>query len=118
MLPASAVVALPDNALAARLISTGEVVVAADVAGGGPIPAGWVVFAVPAGGAPSLVPGDAVLVFGSGRQWCEGIVAATTDEQIDLGVPPDCASPLSAQLAVGWRGLGPRTVTHRLRWQR
>lgn len=101
MLPTSAVVSLPADALAARLTSAGEVVVAADVAGSGPIPAGWAVFAVPVGGAPALVTGDAVLVFGSGQQWCEGIVAATTDEQIDLGVPADCAAPLSAQLALG-----------------
>jgi hypothetical protein len=101
MLPASAVVSSPKDVLAARSISAGEVVVAADLAGGGPIPAGWAVFAVPVGGAPALVGGDAVLVFGSGRQWCEGIVATTTDEQIDLGVPADCAAPLSAQLALG-----------------
>lgn len=101
VLPASAAVSLPDNALASRPISAGEVLVAADVAGDGPIPTGWAVFAVPAGGAPVLAIGDAVALFGSGRQWCEGIVAATTDEQIDVGVPADCAAPLSAQLASG-----------------
>lgn len=101
MLPASAAVSLPGDAVASRPISAGEVVVAADVAGDGPIPGGWAVFAVPARGAPALVPGDAVLVFGSGRQWCEGIVAATTDEQVEVGVPADCATPVSSQVALG-----------------
>jgi hypothetical protein len=101
MLPVSAVVALPGDAVASRPISAGEVVVAADVTGNGPIRAGWAVFAVPAEGAPALVTGDAVLVFGSGRQWCEGIVAATTDEQVEVGVPGDCATPVSSQVALG-----------------
>ena len=101
MLPASAVTSSPDDAVATRVISSGEVVVAADIAGDGPIPAGWAVFAVPAGGAPALVAGDAVLMFGSGQLWCEGIVAAADDEQIDVGVPADCAAPISAQLALG-----------------
>jgi hypothetical protein len=59
------------------------------------------VFAVPSGSAPELVGGDAVLVFGSGQQWCQGMVAGIAQEHIDIGVPPDCAAPLSAQLALG-----------------
>ncbi|MCY7300368.1 MAG: hypothetical protein LH616_14300 [Ilumatobacteraceae bacterium] len=106
ILPPSAVSSLPADAVAARSIAAGEVVVAADVAVDGLVPADWVVFAVPADGAPALIAGDAVTVFGSGQAWCDGLAAtvneATVNEvTLEVAVPTDCAASMSAQLALG-----------------
>jgi len=100
MLPGSAVTSLPANAVAARPVAAGEVLVAADLAGESTLPAHWLVFAVPGDGAPRLLPGEHVEVFGSGQRWCEGIVAGTTDSHVEVGVDPGCATSMSAQLAV------------------
>jgi len=101
MVPPSAVASLPADAVAARPLATGEVVVAADVAADGLVPADWVVFAVPADGAPTLIAGDAVTVFGSGRAWCDGVAERVGDETVEVAVPMDCAPSMSAQLALG-----------------
>ena len=101
MVPASAVSSLAADAVAARSITAGAVVVAADVAVDGLVPADWVVFAVPADGAPTLIAGDAVIVFGSGQAWCEGLATTVNDAMVEIAVPDDCAAPMSAQLALG-----------------
>ena len=101
MVPAGALSSLPPGALAARSVADGEVLVAEDLAVDGLVPPGWVVFAVPLDGAPSMRLGDALTVFGSGQAWCDGIAAATNDTAIDVAVPDDCAGAVSAQLALG-----------------
>lgn len=101
MVPPSAVTSLPKDAVAARSIAIGEVVVAADVAVDGLTPSGWVVFAVPIDGSPTLLTGDKVSVFGSGQLWCAGVTAALNETSVEVAVPADCASPMSAQLALG-----------------
>lgn len=101
MIPPSAVSSLPGDAVAARSIAAGELVVAVDLAVEGLVPADWVVFAVPLDGAPALIVGDAVTVFGSGQMWCEGVAAAITEAAVEVAVPTDCAASMSAQLALG-----------------
>ncbi|MDO8403127.1 MAG: hypothetical protein Q7T27_06490 [Pseudomonas sp.] len=101
IVPPSAVRALPATAVAAHQIAKGEVVVAGAVADGDDVPSGWVVFAVTGTQPPALVPGDAVALFADGAHWCDGIVAAATPEQADVGVPTECAEALSAHLAAG-----------------
>lgn len=101
MVPPSAVSSLAAGAVAARSIADGEVVVATDVAFAGLVPAEWIVFAVPLDGAPWLVVGDEVSVFGSGQFWCEGMAAEIGDATVEIAVPQDCASSVSAQLSLG-----------------
>lgn len=107
MLPPSALSSLPGDAVAARSVADGEVLVADDLAGDRSVPTGWLTFAVPADGAPSLLAGDHLAVFGSGDRWCDGIVAAASGTvdgmvgvMVEVAVPPDCAAALSAQLAL------------------
>jgi len=101
MVPPSALSSLPANAVAARTIAAGEMLVAADVAVDGIAPADWIVFAVSAQGAPSLTIGDDVTVFGSGQAWCDGVATMVGEITIELAVPIDCAASVSAQLALG-----------------
>lgn len=101
MVPPSAVSSLLAHAVAARSIAEGEVVVAADIAVEGLVPAEWVVFAVPLDGAPSLSDGDVVSVFGSGLLWCQGMATAISESDVEIAVPQDCAGAVSAQLALG-----------------
>lgn len=101
MVPPSAVSSLPADAVAARSMVAGDIVVAADVAVDGLVPADWVVFALPANGTPALIFGDAVTVFGSGQAWCDGMVARVGDVTMEVAVPTDCAASMSAQLALG-----------------
>ena len=101
MVPPSAVSSLADGTVAARSISTGEIVVAIDLATDGLVPSDWVLFAVPRDGNPAIVVGDAVAVFGSGQLWCEGMAAAIDEVAVEIAVPDDCAAPMSAQLALG-----------------
>jgi hypothetical protein len=108
MVPPSAIGSLAGDAVAARPVADGEVLVGADLARDGSVPASWLAFAVPAEGTPMLVRGDHVAVFGSGQLWCTGIVAGTgggadgtaADGSVEIAVPPDCSAPLSAQLAL------------------
>ena len=101
MVAPSAVSSLPAHPVAARSIAVGEVVVAADLAIDGIVPADWVVFAIPAEGAPTLIIGDAVTVFGSGHAWCDGVATTVDETTIELAVPNDCAASMSAQLELG-----------------
>jgi hypothetical protein len=101
MVPPSALTSLPADAIAARAVAAGEVLVADDIAVEDLVPADWVVFAVPLDGAPMLTTGDAVSVFGSGQLWCDGMIAAVTDTAVEVAVSQDCASSVSAQLALG-----------------
>ena len=105
MVPAAAVTAEPSG-LAAHALAAGEVVVSGDVADeGGLAPADWLVFAVSADDGPNLAAGDEVAIFGSGQWWCDGVVAAVSDNaadgrSVEVAVPPDCAPSVSAQLAL------------------
>ncbi len=101
MVPSSAVSSLSPNAVAARSIAAGDIVVALDVAIEGLIPADWLVFAVPSDGTPLLLVGDAVTVFGSGRAWCDGVTATVSESTVEVAVPTTCAAATSAQLAIG-----------------
>jgi len=81
-------------------------VVVADIAVDGLVPADWVVFAVLADGAPALIAGDVVTVFGSGQAWCDGLAATVNnvpvnEVTVEVAVPTDCAASMSAQLALG-----------------
>ena len=91
MVPVSAVSATTEGALVARPIAAGTEAVPAD----------WAVFAVDATGAPALVPGDGVGVFGQGARWCDGVVARANAEVVEVAVPPSCAEAVSAEVAVG-----------------
>ncbi len=101
MVPPSAVTSVPADVVAARSIGAGEVVVSADLAADGLIPADWVVFAVPADGSPTLLIGNEVSLFGSGQLWCDGLVATVSEAAVETAVPSDCAASISAQLALG-----------------
>ena len=95
---------ISDSATAAHTIAAGEVLVAADLERGSALPADWLVFTVPGDRAPLLSAGDHVAVFGSGQQWCDGVVvgadAQASGGQVEVGVPGGCAAALSAQLAL------------------
>ncbi|MDP2289557.1 MAG: hypothetical protein Q8M22_00110 [Actinomycetota bacterium] len=104
MVPAAALTSLTADAVAARSIGAGEVLVADDLAGDSLAPPGWVVFAVPADAAPTLAVLDRVVVFGSGHRWCDGVVVASAEietEVVEVAVASECAADLSAQLALG-----------------
>jgi hypothetical protein len=100
---------VPDGALvdtdpphvAARRVAAGAVLVPADVADGGALPASWVVFTVPSDGTPALEQDDDIAVFSVGRRLCDGTVAAPPAEQVEFGVPPDCATAVASGLALG-----------------
>ena len=101
MVPADAVDVAPTG-VAAHALSAGEVVVPGDFAGDrGLLPLEWLVFAVPVDGGPALAPGDSVAVFGSGQHWCDGVTIAGGEQAVEVGVAPECAAAVSAQLALG-----------------
>ncbi|MCE9622777.1 MAG: hypothetical protein K8R99_10560 [Actinomycetia bacterium] len=101
MVAPSAIDEAPVDAIATTLIAAGEVLVASDVAATSErtLPSDWVVFALGIEDSPALRPGNDVALFGSGQRWCEGVVVALGDESIEVGVPPECASAASAQIA-------------------
>jgi len=88
---------------AARPVSAGAVVVRADLAGPVSPPVGWVVFALPADGAPHLQPGDRVAVFGGGQLLGTGISAglspAAPGGTVEVAVDPVWAAAVAQQLA-------------------
>ena len=100
MVPPSAMSSLPAGAVAARTLAAGEVVVTADIADHGTVPADWVVFAIPADGTPTLIAGDAVTVLGSGQVWCDGTAAKVSELTVEVAVPIECAAAMSAQVAL------------------
>lgn len=109
MVPASALDIEPtEGLLAATSIAAGEVLVASDISAdaNSVLPSGWVVFAFSRDNTPGLRPGSAVAVFGSGQRWCDGLVIAVGDDDIDVGVPSTCADAVSAQVASGTIVLG------------
>ena len=108
MVPASAIGDEPKEAIAATRIAAGEVLVDSDLdaAAQRSLPPDWVVFALPRDHTPSLETGVAVAVFGGGQRWCDGIVVAVGDNDLDVGVPPECADSVSVQLASGTIVLG------------
>ena len=106
VVPPSALTAAPKSAVAARAVRTGAIMVADDIATSRTPPTGWVVFALPAEGAPSLHPGDGVTVFGGGQSLCEGIVvvpaaagASGGAATVEVAVAPRCGAPVGQQLA-------------------
>lgn len=102
----------PLDAVAARSIARGEILVEGDIAAVDIADAG-IIMAVPAETAPQLVIGDRVAVFGSGELLCDGL-AITPATQIDgrpvveVAVPATCAAELSIQLTAGAATLGRR----------
>ena len=101
MVPQAAIAEAPEGAVVAHPLAHGEIVTANDLAGDTSAPPNWSVFAVDATGAPALVAGDAVGVFGQGALWCDGVVTAVTTDLVEVAVPPSCAEAVSAQVAVG-----------------
>jgi len=103
MVPSSAIDAAPAGAIAITPIAAGEVLVATDVAAstGQTLPSDWVVFALDGEDSPALRAGSAVVVFGSGQRWCDGMVAAVNDDTVEVAVPATCADALSIQVAAG-----------------
>lgn len=103
MVPATAIDDAPVGVVAIAPIAAGEVLVDSDVDATTDdfLEADWVVFAFERDRVPALHIGSGVVVFGSGQRWCEGIVVALGDEEIEVGVPPTCADAVSAQIAAG-----------------
>ncbi|MEQ1874769.1 MAG: SAF domain-containing protein [Ilumatobacteraceae bacterium] len=103
MLPARAIDDEPMGVIATTAIAEGEVLVESDVDGTDDnlLPPDWVVFALDRDDTPALHPGSAVVVFGSGQRWCDGVVVAVNDEFLEIGVPPTCADAVSVQVAGG-----------------
>ena len=101
MVPAAALSVVAEDAVVAHPLTDGEIVTTADLAGATMTPAGWAVFAIDATGAPALVAGDPVGVFGQGALWCDGVVATVGADLVEVAVPPACAEAVSAQVAVG-----------------
>lgn len=102
MVPASAIEDEPIDVIATTSIAAGEVLVGADVKTTDEVlPAGWVVFALPSDDKPTLLRGDAVVLFGSGQRWCDGVVVIVEDDVVEVGVPLTCADAVSAQVAAG-----------------
>lgn len=102
VVPDGAVTADPVEAVAARRIRRGAVLVDDDL-GDGSVPPEWVVFAVPTDAGPSLVEGDRVTVFAAGLHDCDGITGDTGPDgaTIDVAVPAECAEALSTALTAG-----------------
>jgi hypothetical protein len=98
LVPGAAVTAMPHASIAGRDVTKGAVVVAADLADTRRTPAGWVVFAVPADGAPAVRFADGLAVFGGGHHICDGIARTVTVDRVEVAVPPECAAPVSAEL--------------------
>jgi hypothetical protein len=105
MVPPSAIVTPPTSPVAARAVTGGVVVVSADLGGLHDPPSGWVVFALPAEGAPTLHPGDPATLFGAGERVCDGVVAAVgssndsgTAATVEVAVAPRCAPLVSQQV--------------------
>ena len=103
MVSATALKAEPVGAIATTAIAAGEVLVPSDVATDADrsLPPGWVVFALRRADSPALHDGDGVAIFGSGQRWCDGIIVAVSDDNIEVGVPPECADAVSVQIAAG-----------------
>ena len=101
VVPRAAVRDLVGPGVAARPVSAGAVLVAADLKGDSTMPESWVVFAAPAEGAPTLAEGDGVAVFAGGQRLCDGVVAAPPGERIEFGVPAECAATVGSEAALG-----------------
>lgn len=102
MVSASAINAQPVDARATAAIAAGEVLVASDVAATDRwLPADWVVFALASDNTPALLQGGGVAIFGSGQRWCDGVVVTVGEDNVEVGVPRECADTVSAQIASG-----------------
>jgi hypothetical protein len=99
MLPGRALTSVPANARAARVVGDGQVLVAADLAGGDTPPADWVVVAVPIDHAPHLVPGDRVMLLHGEAPACDGISTDVRGERVEVAVPTTCAAAVSADIS-------------------
>lgn len=103
MVAISAVGTDPADERAVSPIAAGEVIVTGDV-GHSPdrlLPDDSVVFAFVNSDTPQLARGSEVAVFGSGRRWCDGVVMALGDRQVDVAVPTGCAGAISLEVANG-----------------
>jgi len=107
--PVAALREFEPDAVAARDLVAGAVLLPADLVGDAAPPAGWVVVVVGAR-APHLAVGDTVTVFVGGRRLCDGQAAGeAVDETVELALPSECAATLSAasstsEVVVGRRG--------------
>ncbi|HAP78024.1 MAG TPA: hypothetical protein DCR14_18320 [Acidimicrobiaceae bacterium] len=106
MVPSGGVSAAPTG-VAGRSVGAGEVVTALDLSDAAP-PTGWVAMALPRTGAPSLVPGDSVVVFGNGSEVCDGLAGPTVESDAasmggttEVWLPPDCAATVAVHLQAG-----------------
>ena len=98
LVPDGSVVTLSPAAIAGRDVTKGAVLVAADLSDEHRTPTDWVVFAVPADGAPAVRFADHVTVFGGGHRVCDGVARTVTIDRVEVAVPPDCAAAVSAEL--------------------
>ena len=101
VLPADALTEAPPEAVAARDIAAGAVLVPFDVLSTDDIPADWVVLAVPSQDAPAFTRGQRAAAFAAGVRTCDGIVDATTDDHVEVAVPASCAATLTLDLLGG-----------------
>jgi hypothetical protein len=90
---------LPPAPVAARALARGTVLTTDALIGSHALAPDWVVVALSAEHAPSLLAGDDVSLFSAGTRLCDGTVAAATADRVEVGVPPDCAAQVSSQLA-------------------
>ena len=89
---------LPIGAIAARPLARGSVLTADAMVGDQAIAPDWVVVALAAEHAPTLVDGDGVTLFAGGVRLCDGRVVGVTEASVEAGVPPECAAQVSTQL--------------------
>ncbi|MBI4934856.1 MAG: hypothetical protein HY828_13320 [Actinobacteria bacterium] len=101
MVPPDALTEAPPEAVAAREVVAGSVLVPFDVLGDDDIPAEWVVLAVPSQDAPSFTRGQRAATFAGGVRTCDGIVDATTVDHVEVAVPSGCAATLTVDLFAG-----------------
>jgi hypothetical protein len=109
MVTRAAITSIPADARASHPVAAGAIVTATDLRTTRAPGDDWVVFALPADGAPSLIEGDGVAVFGGSRRLCDGIAtrpaasgtpaAASISATVEVAVDPRCAPAVSDQLA-------------------
>lgn len=101
VVPRDALTQVPAGALAARPVSAGAMLVPQDLVGADSVPADWVVLAVPAHEAPRFVAGQHAAAFAAGARACDGIVAGTSADHVEVAVPSECAASLTDLLLAG-----------------
>ena len=98
MVPVGAVEQVPPGAVAAHDLAEGAVVTATDLRRPDDLPTDWLVVTAPADRSPTLAPGDPVDVLGASGHACSGAALRAVDDSVEVAVPPDCATALTADL--------------------